>query len=112
MESKAARKEAIRQYKERKIDRGAFAVRCTVSRNVWVGTSLNLDAAKNSLWFALRLGKSMAKSLQEEWTTHGESAFEYEILEKLADDTHDMTVADLLKARKSHWIAQLGAQPV
>jgi hypothetical protein len=110
MESKAARKEAIRQFKQRPVHRGAFAVRCTSTGHVWVGTSLNVDSAKNGVWFALRLGKHMEKSLQEEWTAHGESAFEYEILEKLDQETHPLAVADLLKAKRSHWIERLGAR--
>ena len=112
MESKAARKEAIRQFKERKTYRGAFAVRCAASGRVWVGASPNLDAAKNGIWFALRLGKHLTSSLQEEWTVHGEPAFEYEILEKLDDDAHPLAIADLLKEKKSHWISQLGARPM
>jgi hypothetical protein len=112
MLSKADKKEAIRKFKEQKTLLGAFAVRCTASRRVWVGASLNLGTQKNSIWFALRLGKHLDKSLQEEWNVHGEPAFEYEILEALDDDVHPLQVADLLKQKKSHWIAQLGARPV
>ncbi len=108
----AARKEAIRQFKARKVDVGAFAVRCTTSNKVWVGVSPNLNNAKNGIWFALRLGKHMEKSLQEEWTMHGEAAFEYQILDILPEDTHPLSVAGLLKEKKARWVAQLGARPV
>jgi hypothetical protein len=110
MESKAARKEAIRQFKERKPAVGVFAVRCTATGRVWVDASRNLDAAKNGSWFCLRNGMHRDKSLQEEWNAHGEAAFQYEILERLAEDVHPLAVADLLKETRSRWMAQLGAR--
>ena len=112
MESKAARKEAIRKFKERKPALGVFAVRCTACGRVWVDTSRNLEAAKNATWFCLRNGNHRDKSLQEEWNAHGEAAFQYEILEKLDEDVHPLAVADLLKAARSRWVAQLGARGV
>jgi hypothetical protein len=110
MESKAARKEAIRKFKERKPALGVFAVRCPVSGRVWVDSSRNLDAAKNGTWFGLRSGGHRDKSLQAEWNAHGESEFQYEILEKLDEDVHPLAIADLLKEGRSRWIAQLGAR--
>jgi hypothetical protein len=103
------RKEAIREFKERKTPRGIFAIRCTATRRVWVGASRNLDAAKNGYWFGLRTGKHLDKSLQEEWTERGESAFAYEILEKLDDDVHPMGLTDLLKTKQSEWVERAGA---
>lgn len=107
------RKEAIQAYKERKIPRGAFAVRCTSSGSVWVGSSPNLDAARNGMWFALRAGSPFNnQALQKEWNQHGEPAFEFEILEKLEDDVSALALADLLKEKKRDWAAQLNAQPL
>lgn len=110
MESKAARKEAIRKFKERKPGLGVFAVRCTASGRVWVDASRNLEAAKNGSWFCLRNGSHRDQSLQEEWHAHGEAAFQFEILEKLDEDVHPLAVADLLSSARSRWIAQLGAR--
>ena len=112
MQSTTDRKAAIRKFKEREPLRGAFAVRCLATSRVWVGSSQNLDAAKNGLWFTLRLGSHPVKSLQSEWNAHGEAAFQYEILEKLESDLHPMTVGDLLKEKKSYWVAQLAAYPL
>jgi hypothetical protein len=106
MESKAARKEAIRKFKERKPALGVFAVRCTATGRVWVDASRNLDAAKNGSWFGLRNGSHRDKLLQEEWNAYGEDAFQYEILEKLEDDVHPLAVGDRLKEMRSRWIAQ------
>ena len=80
------------------------------SGQVWVDVSRNLDAAKNGTWFGLRNGSHRDKSLQQEWNLHGESAFQYEILEKLDEDVHPLAIADLLKQSRTRWIAQLGAR--
>jgi hypothetical protein len=111
MESNVDKKEAIRKFKEQKTLLGVYAVRCTTSGAVWVGTSRNLDATRNGLWFCLRTGSYIDKSIQTEWNAHGEPAFQYEILETLDGDLHPMAVADLLKAKGKHWVAQLSARP-
>ena len=103
------RKEAIREYKERKTPRGIFAIRCATSGRAWVGATRNLDAAKNSAWFGLRMGAHLDKALQEEWNIHGEQAFGYEVLEKFDDDLHPMELGDLLKGRRLDWVWRLGA---
>jgi hypothetical protein len=103
------RKEAIRQYKERKTPLGIFAIRCNVTNGVWVDASRNLEAAKNSNWFQLGVGSHRTKSLQQEWNTHGEAAFSYEILETLPEDVHPLEIKDTLEARRKHWIGQLNA---
>jgi hypothetical protein len=106
----ASRKQAIREFKERKPLRGVFVVRCTASGEVWVGSSLNLGATRNGSWAALRLGSHHSRSLQNEWNVHGEPAFQYEILEQLDDDVSAMAVKDLLKEKKGQWVARFGAQ--
>ena len=106
------KKEAIRKFKERKPLAGIFAIRCTANGRVWVGTSRNLDATRNGSWFSLRLGSHIDKPLQEEWNAHGEPAFEYEILETLESDLHPLAVADLLKEKGKHWVAQMSARPL
>lgn len=112
MQSKESRKESIRKFKEAKPLLGAFAVRCTATGNVWVGTSRNLDATRNGCWFMLRSGAHQEKSLQTEWKTQGEQGFEYEVLEALGDDVHPLNVSALLKEMKSAWLARLGATPL
>ena len=112
MPEKVDKKEAIRKFKERKPLSGAYAVRCATSGRVWVGAARNLDAAHNGCWFSLRIGSHIDKSLQAEWNAHGEPAFQYEILETLDGDLHALAVADLLKEKRSHWIAQLAARPL
>ena len=104
------RKAAIREFKERKVPQGIFAVRCTSTGQVWVESSPNLNAAKNALFFFLRHGNHYNKSFQAECDIHGEQAFQFEILEKLNDDEPSIGVRDLLKEKKRHWITQLNAR--
>jgi len=104
-----SRKDAIRDYKQRAPNRGAYAIRCAATERSWVGASTNLDAARNRAWFALRMGNHTDRGLQAEWNTHGEEAFHYEVLEKLEVDVLPMAVTDLLKEKMRDWAARLGA---
>jgi len=112
MQSRQSRKEAIRQFKEQKPEIGIYAVRCVTSGSVWVGGSKNLGATKNRCWFTLRNGLHREPSLQREWNASGESAFEYEILEKVDSDVHSLEIDDLLKADIHKWIERLEARPL
>ena len=69
---KASRRDAIRDYKERKPRRGVFAIRCASTNEVWASASPNLDKQQNSTWFGLRLGSHPNRALQEAWKQHGE----------------------------------------
>jgi hypothetical protein len=106
------RKEAIAEYKNRKIPRGTFSLRFTENGPVWVDATPDLYAAKNGLLFTLRNGLHRNKELQAEWNKHGETAFRYEILERLEDDVAPMALTDILKDKKKEWLAKLSAQAV
>ena len=110
MLSKESRKEVARKFKEQKSGNGIYAVRSTVTGRVWVGMSRNLEATRNGCWFCLRNGMHQGKSLQQEWNAYGESAFQYEILDRLDDDVQPLVVHDQLKLKRGAWVAQLGAQ--
>ena len=109
MNSNPSKREAIKAYKARKPHRGIFAMRCQATGQTWVGSALNLDAARNGLWFGLRLGGQQDKSLQAAWNAHGEQAFSYEVLETLDEDVSVLIVRDILKEKKAHWSVQCGA---
>jgi hypothetical protein len=104
------RKEAIRAFKERKAARGIFALRCMATGQVWVESSLNLEAAQNGLFHFLRNGYHSDAALQAEWNAHGPEAFQYEVLEKLADDVLTIEARDQLKEKKLRWAAQCDAR--
>ena len=110
MLSKEQRKQAAHQFRERKVRAGVYAIRCTTTSIVWVGTSRNLDTAQNSNWFALRIGGHRDKPLQDEWLANQEPAFTFEVLESIEEDTPALLVADQLKSAKQRWLARLGAR--
>jgi len=108
MQPKADRREAIRKFKEQKPLTGAFALRCPAAGRIWVGAARNLEATRNRYWFCLRHGDHPDREVQQEWNTHGEAAFTYEILETI-DELPPLGIADLLKEKKAEWVARLGA---
>jgi hypothetical protein len=112
MQTKESRKELVRQYKELKPQAGIYVVRCSASERAWVGSSRNLGATKNGLWFGLRAGMHREASLQAEWNAHGESAFGYEAVEVLDEDVHALNVFGVLKELKGTWVVRLGAEPL
>lgn len=110
---KQRRREVVRDYKERKVAQGIFAVRCAVTGEVWVGQSRNLEQQQNGIWFGLRQGGHPNPALRVAWAAHGEEAFAFEVLETIADEDLGAYVrANLLKDRDAHWRAQLGAPKI
>jgi hypothetical protein len=104
-----ARKKALsREYKERKLSPGIFAVRCTGTDAVWVAATRNLDKQQNSLWYQLRTGMHFNKAMQAAWNSHGEASFAYEVLEEIEGDDPGM-VGLVLKEREAHWRKTLDA---
>ena len=106
MIAKTDRKEAARQFKERKPSAGIYALRCNATGCTWVDSSPNLDAAQNSQFFQLRQRLHRNKELQAEWNAHGEESFRFEVLEKLPEDTPLLNLRDLLIERKQSWAEQ------
>jgi|ERR1700733_422072 len=106
MIAKVDRKEAARQFKERKPSPGIYALRCSATGRAWVDSSPNLDAAQNSQFFQLRQRLHRNKELQAEWNAHGEDSFRFEVLEKLPEDTPSLNLRDVLQERKLFWVAQ------
>ena len=107
---KQSRRQVVRDYKERKVSMGIFAVRCAVTGQAWVGQSRNLEQQQNGIWFGLRQGGHPNLALRAAWAAHGEAAFAFEVLEVI--DTEGLSPYgrdNLLKDRDAHWRAELGA---
>jgi hypothetical protein len=105
----AARRQLIKDFKERKVARGVYQVRAG-SGERWVGASRNLGATRNSLWFGLKMGSYIDGGLQAAWTAAGGEGFEYEVMEELDEDVEELLVKDQLKAMRERWAAKLGAR--
>ncbi|MFI4966934.1 MAG: GIY-YIG nuclease family protein [Caulobacterales bacterium] len=107
------RRDAIRDYKERKVSQGIFAVRCAVTGQAWVGQSRNLEQQQNGIWFSLRQGGHPNPALRAAWAAHGAAALAFEVLETIDDEGLNAYARDnLLKARDAHWRAELGATKI
>ncbi len=103
------KREARREFKSRKSTKGIFAVRCTASREVWVGAHGDLPAARNGVFFLLRNGMHHNKQLQERWNKHGAESFAFEVLETFDEDISPLLLRDLFRERQKHWEKELGA---
>ena len=92
--------------------RGIFVITCSATGEKWVGSSKNLGAQKNSIWFQLNHGNFRIASLQSAWKQHGELAFAYEVVETLPEDFSELSLEDTLKERRCAWAAELQAQEI
>lgn len=106
----SGRKALLREYKERKVEAGVYAVRCLATGELWIGSTADLSTRQNGIWFSLRQGSHRETSLQAAWTAHGAEAFAFENVETVDVEGLDRFGRDSrLKERRAHWIAALNA---
>jgi hypothetical protein len=105
------RKAAVAAYRERKTPAGVFAVRCPASGEAWVGHAPDVDAIRNRIWFTLRQGGSSYLQLQAACAAHGLEALEFEVLERVEEDSA-LARARILKERTAHWRERLVAAAI
>jgi hypothetical protein len=107
----SVRKALLREYKERKVEAGIYAVRCTATGEAWIGATPELSTRQNRIWFSLRLGSHREPSLQAAWNAHGADAFIFEPVEAIDTEGLDsFGRASRLKERRAHWIQTLNAK--
>jgi hypothetical protein len=110
---KQSRRDAIRDYKERKFSQGIFAMRCALTGQAWVGQSRNLEQQPNGIWSSLRRGGHPNPTLRAAFAAHGEAAFAFQVLETIKGDGLSAYARDnLLKQRDTFWRSQLGATKI
>lgn len=111
METMSHRRALVREYKEREVQAGIYAIRCTITEEVWIGGTPDLSTRQSGVWFALRTGGHTSPTLQQAWNLHGEAAFGFEVLEVLDDKGLErLGRASLLVERREHWRAMLHAE--
>lgn len=106
---KSERKAAVSAYKERKVEAGIYAIRCSASGETWVGSAPDLSTIQNRQFFTLRQGGNMAKTMQAAWNEHGADAFTFEVLETLPEEDMALSRDRRLKELLADWAAELGA---
>lgn len=107
---KQEKRQLSRDFKERKVTPGIYALRCLATDQCWIAISRNLDAQQNSAWFTLHNGSHMNRALQAVWTEKGAAAFAFEIVERMEDEElPSYALQSLLKERLAYWRQTLKA---
>lgn len=102
------KRDLVRAYKERKPQRGVYAVTCAATGARWAASTANLDKQQNMTWFTLKMGTHTNRDMQAAWNAHGEESFSYEILDELGDDVTDpVAIRADLKAMEELWREKL-----
>ncbi|NCB26872.1 MAG: GIY-YIG nuclease family protein [Bacteroidia bacterium] len=101
MDKKALRK----QYEEMKHPMGCYMLTCTVSDEHYIGVTKDLDTIKQRILFRLSVGVlANLQNLQAIYTSHGEAAFEFKILEVIPEteetDSIEENLAILLQLHR------------
>lgn len=83
--------------------KGIYAIRNKLNGKHYVGsTAISISGRFKSHRYQLRNGKHHSPSLQRSWDKHGESAFDFVVIEEFDD-------AESLLAREQYWIDKLRA---
>ena len=77
------KKEMLHAYKQRKIEGGVYALRCTATRRCMIDMTTDLAGAKNRFAFSANSNLCPHHLLQADWRTHGADGFRFEVLETL-----------------------------
>ncbi len=102
------KKALLREYKETPRPAGVYRIRNTVNGRTLVGSSVNLPAILNRHRSELRAGGHRNRELQKEWTEFGPDAFEFEVLDTLAEpDGPDYDPSADLRALEELWLDKL-----
>lgn len=80
---KLDRKEVINEYKQREVELGIIKIENKITGYSFVDVCNNLYKPFEGIKFQLNLGRFKSKELQKDWKEYGESAFSFEIVEKL-----------------------------
>lgn len=70
-----------RQYLETKTRAGVYAIRNQITGRALVAGSPNVQGALNRHRFELRFGQHRNVRLAQDWATHGETSFIFEVLD-------------------------------
>ncbi|MDA9285604.1 GIY-YIG nuclease family protein [Pseudomonadales bacterium] len=102
------RKELILEYKLASKTMGVYRIRNAVNNKSYIAASKDIRARFNRHRMSLKPRSERIKGLQADWIEHGETVFEFEIvdlLEPLDQPGYDPT--EDLKTLLSLWLAKL-----
>lgn len=109
MNDKTAKKELQRQYKERTVIGGVFAIKNTTNNKLLLDATTDLQGSKNRFSFAQMTGSCVSPKLQVEWDSQSGQSFAFEVLEELKKEATqtDAEFAADIKVLKELWIEKL-----
>src|SRR5262245_54142033 len=102
------RKELIHQYKTTPRTMGVAAVRHVESGKTFVFANLDINSLVNRYRAQLRVGGHPNKARQQDWQTHGEAAFTFEVLDTLVPkDDPEVKPEEELALLEQLWLERL-----
>ncbi|MCW3465031.1 GIY-YIG nuclease family protein [Chitinophaga nivalis] len=87
----SAKKELKQAYKEMQFRKGVFQLRNKRNNKVFIGSTMDLDRAWNSLRIQLMSGSHANEALQRDWQLQQGEDFIYEIVEVLQERDEPQT---------------------
>lgn len=93
----ATKKELRAAYKERPQETAIIFVTCGETGDMFLTDAIDAPAAFNRMRFQLSSGLYPDKRLQALWNQHGESAFEFGVLQRLDPSDADADIAEELE---------------
>lgn len=84
-------------YKERPREAGVVFVTCSETDEIFLADVIDAPSAFNRMRFQLSSGLYPDKRLQALWDQHGESAFEFGVLQRLDPSDADTNIAEELE---------------
>ena len=101
------KKQIKQDYKNRPPEIGVYCIKNTKNGKVWLCSIMNLTGKFNRDKFTLAMGSHKCQPLQKDWKEFGESAFTFEVLEKLPvkddpayDYDEDLKILELMWVEK------------
>ncbi|WP_208719079.1 GIY-YIG nuclease family protein [Corallococcus sicarius] len=108
-DSRAARSERKRAYKEAAVPMGIYVIRNRVNGKVFLGHSINLPAMFNRIRFEFAQRMHRVPELQADWDRYGEAAFSLEVLDQLPplEEPGATPPVEDLKVLEEMWLERL-----
>jgi hypothetical protein len=105
------RRAISREYKERKLSGGVYAITNTVNGKYLLGHAADLASARNRFQFAVTTGGTVDPRLRGDWQAMGAAAFTLDVLEELEQkpDQSRAEFLDDLQTLEQLWRAKLDA---
>jgi hypothetical protein len=110
--SRINRKTAVAAYKERKVEAGIYALRCSATGGIWVGRAPDLSTIENRLRFALLHDANLRASLKAAVKQYGAEAIAFDVLESAGTQDLPYERGKFLRDRLEYWRERLGAEAI